>query len=70
MSDYCDIEFVRETLSPALATLQIESIRQKLSARLYNSSNTGPVNCSNNHLCPQNTSFCFPTYLRNDGTYW
>jgi len=68
MSDYCDIDFLRETLSSTWATLQMESIRQELATRLYNSNNTGPVRCFNNNLCPQNTAFCSVTHSRTNGT--
>ncbi|CAF0966172.1 unnamed protein product [Rotaria sordida] len=39
VSDYCDVEFVRETLSSTLAVMQVEPIRQKLVDRLYNPNN-------------------------------
>jgi hypothetical protein len=67
MSDYCDLEFVRETLSPVLAAVQLEPIREKLAARLYNSSNTDPVKCSNNSSCPENISLCYGTYILQNG---
>jgi len=67
-SDYCDLEFVRETLSPKLAAIQMESLRQKLAARLYNVNNTAPVICSNSSLCQENTSFCSVVYSHHNGT--
>jgi len=66
MSDYCDLEFVRETLSPALAAVKIEPIRETLAARLYNSSNTDPIKCSSNSVCWDNTSFCYAIYSREN----
>ena len=68
MSDYCDIDFLRETLASTWPTLKIESVRQEIAARLYNSNNTGPVSCSDNKSCPSNTLFCSVTYLRTNGT--
>ncbi len=65
VSDYCDIEFDRETLTPALAEMNVESIRQHLVVRLYNPSNTEPIQCRNNESCFQNTSLCFISYV-----YW
>lgn len=50
-----------------MPAVQIESIRKTLAARLYNSNNTDPVECSNNSLCPENTSFCEATYSRDYG---
>jgi hypothetical protein len=67
MSDYCDLEFVRETLSPALAAVQIEPIRETLAAHLYNSSNTDPIKCSSNSSCPENISLCYATYILQNG---
>jgi len=63
MSDYCDLDFAHETLSPAFAAMQLESFRQNLTHHLYNPNNSDPVNCVNNTLCPQNASLCMSTYL-------
>ncbi len=63
ISDYCDVEFLRETLSPALVAVQMESFRQNLSARLYDSNNVGHFECSNYSFCSKNSSFCYMTYL-------
>jgi hypothetical protein len=60
---------MREILSSGLATLQLEPFRQKLAARLYNSSNNGPVYCSNNNLCFQNTSACFGQYTHDNSVF-
>jgi hypothetical protein len=68
MSDYCDIEFLRETLSSTWTTLQMESIRQELATRLYNANNTSPIRCSDNNSRPSNTLFCSVTYSRVNGT--
>jgi hypothetical protein len=68
MSDYCDIDFLRETLSSAWASLQMESIRQELVNRFYDSNNTCPIRCSNNNSCPQNTLLCSVTYSHSNGT--
>ncbi len=68
MSDYCDIDFLREALSSVWPTLRIESIRQELISRLYNANNTGPVSCSAINSCPQNISYCSVAYSRINGT--
>jgi hypothetical protein len=64
-SDYCDIEFVRETLSPAFAAMQMEPLRQKLARRLFNSNNTGPIQCVTNDTCAQNTTVCSTSYSQS-----
>jgi hypothetical protein len=63
ISDYCDVEFLRETLSPALVAVQMESFRQNLSARLYDSNNVGHFECSDYSFCSKNSSFCYMTYV-------
>ncbi|UJR10829.1 hypothetical protein I4U23_015016 [Adineta vaga] len=63
VSDFCDLEFVRETLSPSLAMLDVESFRQTLATNLYHPNNTGPIQCQNDDICPQNTSLCFISYI-------
>ncbi len=68
MSDYCDLDFVRETLSPKLAAMPMESLRQNLTDRLYNPNNTDPIQCSNNNLCPQNSTFCVAMYIYENKT--
>ncbi|CAF1238062.1 unnamed protein product [Adineta steineri] len=69
MSDNCDIEFVRQTLTSKLASLQLESVRQTLANRLYNSTNTRYILCSNKGFCSPNTSFCHGMYIRQNATY-
>jgi hypothetical protein len=69
VSNDCDLQFVRETLSPAMAAVQVEPLRQKLVTGLYNPNNTGPVKCSNNGACPQNRSLCYAEYTHENVTY-
>ena len=61
-SDYCDIEFLRETLSPWFNTTPMESFRQKLATRLFNPNNTDPFQCLTNDTCTQNDSVCSMIY--------
>ncbi|CAF2520173.1 unnamed protein product [Rotaria sp. Silwood2] len=62
LSDYCDIDFVRETLSSNWSAIQVQPIREKLVSRLYNPNNTDPIKCFSNNSCLQNESFCFVVY--------
>ncbi|CAF1007381.1 unnamed protein product [Adineta ricciae] len=64
VNDYCDIEFVRETLSSAWNKVPIKSIHKQLVSRLYDPNNTDvPVQCSNNNSCSNNTTYCFGSYV-------
>ncbi|CAF3434772.1 unnamed protein product [Rotaria sp. Silwood2] len=63
VSDYCDIDFVSETLSSNWSAIQVQPIREKLVSRLYNQNNTDPIKCFSNNSCLQNESFCFVTYV-------
>ncbi|CAF4343673.1 unnamed protein product, partial [Rotaria sordida] len=45
VSDYCNLEFVRETLSSNWSAIQVQPIREKLVSRLYNPNNTDPIEC-------------------------
>ncbi|CAF4207586.1 unnamed protein product, partial [Rotaria sordida] len=67
--DYSDLEFAFETLSPTLAAMQMEPLRQTLAARLYNPNNTDPIEYSNKDLCPENVSLCYPEYIHHNVTY-
>ncbi|CAF1238390.1 unnamed protein product [Adineta steineri] len=66
VSDYCNFDFIRETLSSALAAVQIEPLRQELAVRLYNPNNIGAIRCLNNTLCAENTSLCSGVYIRTN----
>ncbi|CAF1007416.1 unnamed protein product [Adineta ricciae] len=75
VNDYCDIEFVRETLSSSWSEAPIKSIHKQLVSRLYDPNNTDvPVQCSNNNSCPENTTFCYalyqPTTLTHNNGYY
>ncbi|CAF0909442.1 unnamed protein product [Rotaria sordida] len=67
VSDYCDLEFLREILSSNWSTIQVQPIREKLVSRLYNPNNTDPIEClsNNNNSCLQNESLCLVKYY-----YW
>ncbi|CAF3665885.1 unnamed protein product [Rotaria sp. Silwood1] len=67
--DYSDLEFAFETLSPTLAAMQMEPLRQTLAAHLYNPNNTDPIEYSNKGLCPENVSLCYPDYIHHNVTY-
>jgi hypothetical protein len=69
VSDYCDLEFLRETLSPTLAAMQVEPVRQELARRLYNPDYTDPIECSNEGLCPEDISLCYTEYIHYNVTY-
>ncbi|CAF2564777.1 unnamed protein product [Rotaria sp. Silwood2] len=63
VSDYCDIDFVRETLSSNWSAIQVQPIREKLVSRLYNPDNTDPIKCFSNDSCPYNKSLCVVSYF-------
>ncbi|CAF3023835.1 unnamed protein product [Rotaria sp. Silwood2] len=65
VSDYCDLDFVRETLSSNWSTVEVQSIREKLASHLYDPNNIDPIKCFSNDSCPQNESLCFVSYV-----YW
>ncbi|UJR34955.1 hypothetical protein I4U23_027733 [Adineta vaga] len=68
MSDYCDIDFVREALLSSWNVSSVKSIHETLVNRLYEPTSTGPVQCSNGNSCPQNTTSCLGVYLRTNPT--
>ncbi|CAF4832832.1 unnamed protein product [Rotaria sp. Silwood1] len=64
VSDYCDLDFVREALSSDWSAIQVQPIREKLVSRLYNPNNTLPIKCFNdNSSCLPNESLCSIAYL-------
>ncbi|UJR07451.1 hypothetical protein I4U23_011737 [Adineta vaga] len=69
VSDYCDIEFARETFLSAMVAPQMERLRQKLVSVLYDPNNTEPIRCFNDSICSQNSSFCFVEYVHTSYYY-